>query len=153
MTIKEFAKEKGVSLQAVYQKIKSSGLDLKSIKDSETGELTADGLKELDKLFIKNNDIQFNGLTALKVELAALKQENDHLRDQVDDLKGQRDGWKEQAQALQETINGLQTALQQAQQTAQQAQALNMASIKLLPPPRQGIFSRLKQRMERKKTE
>ena len=150
MTIKEFAKEKGVTLQAVYQKIKAAGLELKDIKDSETQELTQNGLNELDKLFSKNKDIQSINLTALKIELEKLKAENEILKQQRNDLESQLDSWKEQTKAQQETINGLQTALQQAQQTALQAQALNMASIKLLPPPRKSIWDRWKKRQDNK---
>ena len=53
MTIKEFSKKMGITPQAVYQKMKNSSIDLNSIKDAKTGELTDEGLEILNNLFSK----------------------------------------------------------------------------------------------------
>ena len=40
MTIKEAAKLYGISTQAVYQRLKKANINLDTLKDKETGEIT-----------------------------------------------------------------------------------------------------------------
>lgn len=85
MTVKEYAKACGVSVQAVYQRIKGAKISLDSLKDGSTGELTEDGIKRLDGLFKRD-------LTQVEALQARIKE-----------LEADRDAWKkaaEQAQLL-----------------------------------------------------
>lgn len=141
MTIKEVAKQRGISPQAVYARLKAAGIDAASITDAKTHQITEEGLKQIDNLFEKQSnktstiDSQDNRLESLQAEIESLKARLKAAEEQRDEWKAQADAWKE--------------AAQQAQQTAQQAQALNMATlqgiIKALPaaqekPAHKGIF-------------
>lgn len=125
MKIKDFAKKQGVSVQAVYQRLKSANIDISGIKDGVTGELTDDGLKICEKLYLKNDSSKDKEIAALNDRLNALMSENDSLKvtlkqkeKEIEQLTEERNRWASMAEA--------------AQQTAQQAQALNMASIQTI---------------------
>lgn len=51
MTIKELAKELGRSHQAVYKKLGNAGIDLNTLKNPTTGELTTEGKKIVRELY------------------------------------------------------------------------------------------------------
>ena len=51
MTIKQKAEELGVSPQAVYQRLKRNNVDVSSLTDKETKELTGEGEIIISKLF------------------------------------------------------------------------------------------------------
>ena len=125
MKIKDFAKKQNVSVQAVYQKLKAAGIDISSIKDNNNGELTEEGLKICERLYLKSDAAKEREIKALNDQLNALLSENDTLKKtleqkekEIAQLTEARDRWASMAEA--------------AQQTAQQAQALNMASIQAL---------------------
>lgn len=117
MTIKEFAKSKGISTQAVYQRIKNAGIQLDTIRDAQG--LTQDGLQRLDELFATPAQ---NGSQA---QIQAL-------RDALEDMRKQRDHWQRQAEQMA-------AALEVAQRIADQAQQLNAATIQ----QRKGFIARL----------
>lgn len=48
MTIKEFARGKGVTAQAVYKRLRLAGVSVESLRDPSTGALTPDGLRILE---------------------------------------------------------------------------------------------------------
>ena len=137
MTIKELAKEKGISTQAVYQKLKAAGIQISSIKQENAQDLTPEGLEQINQLFTKGieKNGQENGdfidkLKSLQLENERLKDEKallkfqvDELKAMIDELRADRDRWAAQAES--------------AQQTAQQAQALNLAAIQALPAPKE----------------
>ena len=102
MTIKELANELDITPQAIYQKIKAVNLNLKALKDAETGHLTDDGIKTIVNLFVKQDvNEQSTKLVKLEVENAALRQQVDTLNAMVDDLRADRDAWREQARIQQ----------------------------------------------------
>lgn len=117
MTIKEFAKSKSISTQAVYQRIKNAGLQLDALRDAQG--LTQDGLQRLDELFATPAQ---NGSQA---QIQAL-------RDALEDMRQQRDHWQRQAEQMA-------AALEVAQRIADQAQQLNAATIQ----QRKGFIARL----------
>lgn len=136
MTIKEFSREQGVSVQAVYQKLKAAGVKISSIKKEKSQELTAEGLEVCRKLYLKQDESKTKEIAALNERLAALEAENKNLKadlerekQKTEELKAERDRWAAAAEA--------------AQVTAQQAQALQMASLKALPAPRRSLWARL----------
>lgn len=120
MTIKEFAKEMGISTQAIYQRIKGAGIKLDSLKMTGSQELSDEGRKQLAQLFTRqqstNDDLQ-----------KALQTENEFLKQRCKELEADRDRW--------------QKATEQAQQLAAQAQALSLAR---LPAPRRSLLDWLR---------
>lgn len=56
MTIKELAKELGVSPQAVYQRLKKKDVDVRKLVDFDTRELTTDGEYAIRKMFDRPGD-------------------------------------------------------------------------------------------------
>jgi len=133
MTIKEIAKEKGVSTQAVYQKIKAAGLKISDLRAENSVELTESGLKAVNQLFVKQSETTVNK-NKLVDKIKELEKQVSMLESALQEARADRDRWAAQAEA--------------AQQTAQQAQALNMATLKALPaqqPPaeRRGLLARL----------
>ena len=92
MTLKEYAATIGVSVQAVYKRVKANGLNLDQLRDKETGQLTEEGLKEVDKIF---------NLDSTKVEsVEQLKTEVEKLKTQVDMLTAERDRLLEERDRL-----------------------------------------------------
>ena len=94
MTIKEAAEHYGVSQQAVYQRLKKAGVNLKTLKNPDTGELTPDGEVVINQLFNQrqptdstNLKEQFNELSK---EVASLKAENEVLKARVRDLEADK---------------------------------------------------------------
>lgn len=124
MTIKELAKELGISTQAIYQRLKAADIRLDEIKQGKTPELTDDGAAQIRTMFTKTADKQTNDTTGA---LQALQLENSLLKARIEELTADRDRWAAMAAA--------------AQQTAQQAQALTLQA---LPAPRRSLFSWLK---------
>ena len=134
MTIKEFSKSKGITPQAVYQKLKASGISISSIKEENTSELTESGIDILNGLFTKETDKSFNQTSEILKTIETLKLENRLLKEELEETRRQRDQWAAQAA--------------EAQKTAQQAQALNLAAFKALPAPaeKRSLWDRLKGR-------
>ena len=90
MTIKEIADLQGLTVQAVYKRIKTSGLDLSALKDAKTGHLTADGEQKVLSLF-ENKKPQEGAEIALKQEVERLKLVNEQLMKQLETLQQNRD--------------------------------------------------------------
>ena len=51
MTIRGIAASAGVSVTAVYKRIKKAGIQLETLKNKETGELTPDGERTILDMF------------------------------------------------------------------------------------------------------
>ena len=136
MTIKEFANEQGITPQAVYQRLKSAGIEISALKDAETGEITPAGADTIKAIFSNTSkqDDKENALkiTRLQDELNKKAQELESFKTRVEELQQERDSWKETAKGLQDALKQAQTLAEKEQQTAQQAQALNMASIQAI---------------------
>lgn len=133
MTINEFAKKRGISTQAVYQRMKKSSVDLKAIKDAKTGELTEEGLETLNNLFSKDGTTADKEKTALIDKIAALKNElnterlkNELLNKRLEELESDRDRWHAEAIEQRELAKAAQQSI------SVQAQALGAANVKLL---------------------
>ena len=111
MTVKEYAKSIGLSPQAVYKKLNRSGIELKTLKDSNTGHLTQSGIAILDGIFqpVVNQESTEtqpvdNQVTELKVRLKVQEKQIEMLETQVAMLTDERDNLRkelERSQALQ----------------------------------------------------
>lgn len=168
MTIKQFAKEQGITTQAVYQRIKAAGIELSRIKDGKTAELTAEGLQIVRKLFTKNESNNGAKIAEYKLTIANLQTQIEKLKEEkaaaeaaLEAEKQSAEKWRKQAEQQAEAVRmaqeiaaKMQTALEREQQTAQQAQALQMASIKALESPRISLWQRItgkREKIEQKK--
>ena len=122
MTIKDAAKLYGISTQAVYQRLKKANINLDTLKDKETGEITPDGEAVFGKLFTKHEGQKPESFKSIietqKQLIASLQKENGELVEKVsklqkenDDLKADKENWYkalETAQRLhEETIQRL----------------------------------------------
>lgn len=126
MTIKQAAEKYGISVQAIYSRLKKNDIKLETLKDADTGELTADAMAVLDKLFDKENREKrenFNStIERLQGEVNRLDKENAGLVEKIKQL---------------ETVNAeLKQERERLLTIAQQAQELHKAALdRLLPPP------------------
>ena len=127
MTIKQFAKKYSISPQAVYQKLKAAGITLTDIKQGNTQELTEEGIKRLESIFVKKSKEE-------SAEVERLKVENQLLKAQIEEIKADRDRWAELAKTAQES-------LQREQQATHQAQAIQMATIQAMQ--KRSLWARL----------
>ena len=94
MTIKEAAAQHGVSTQAIYKRLNQQGVKLSTLKNPDTGELTADGEVVINQLFNQpkpagNNQLK-ETISQLTTELASLKAENEALRERVRELEADK---------------------------------------------------------------
>jgi len=94
MTIKEAAAKYGVSPQAIYKRLNQQNVQLSTLKDPDTGELTADGEAVITQLFNQPKPAVHNQLrdeiTRLTTELAKLTTENEALRARVHELEADK---------------------------------------------------------------
>jgi len=115
MTVREVAAELGVSVPTLYRRLKAEGIDIKGLRDGDTGALTTEGASIIAALFSGSGDDKavrdiIGGAsqsvahdtacndTALAVEAAVLRvkleaaeAEAGRLRAEVDGLKAERD--------------------------------------------------------------
>lgn len=93
MTIKDVSTLAGVSVQAVYKRLKTQGISLDDVRDRETGQLTKDGetvVKSIFNLDAKPDSTVQSELNELKIEVERLttaldliREERDYLREQL----------------------------------------------------------------------
>ena len=127
MTIKEYAAQHKISPQAVYQRVKKNKIKVEALTEKGSGELTAEGIVILDKLFDPENrqtkpakDERIEALEQQLLEARALLSSKE---EQIKSLERERD-------SLKEDKNYFKQALYQAQ--------TNLSDIKaLLPGPGQ----------------
>ena len=120
MTIKEAATKYGVSTQAIYKRLNQHGVKLATLKNPDTGELTADGEAVINKLFNQpkptGNSQLKEAIARLTTELASLKTENEALKARVHELETERDWLRGQNSEL---LTRIPPALPAPGQTAQ----------------------------------
>lgn len=102
MTIKQMAAKHNVSPQAVYQRLKKQGVNVNTLMDKETQELSPEGEMILDKLFdkksapLKSNSTAYaeeqkKQISALNFEISTLKEKISALEKENAALKDERD--------------------------------------------------------------
>ena len=125
MTIKQAAERYNITVQAVYSRLKKEGIALETLKDADTGELTADAEVVLDKLFKdkQQKHSSFNStIERLQEDVKRLNVENVELVEKLKRLENENAELKQERERLL-TIT-------------QQAQELHKAALeRLLPPP------------------
>ena len=113
LTVKEYAKEAGVTEQAVYKRLRSQNSELKAFVVEQHG-----------KKYIKPE-----ALEVLPTKQSADQSESETLREMVDLLKDQLKIKDEQINSLQKQNEQLTEALQSTTASLQAAQALHAGTI------------------------
>ena len=162
MTIKELADRLGVSSQSVYKRLKNHGVKLETLKDKATGEITAEGLQVVARVF--NLDLtseQTQPETATETEtrvespvdseVERLKIEVERLTTEVEKLNNLNSTMVEKVQTLESERDYLRNALQ----AQQQLQAMTLQRLPALPAAGQtsragGLFGWLNRRKKSK---
>lgn len=127
MTVKEIATQYGLTAQAVYKRLKNSGIEISALKDAETGRLSPKGEKAILALF-ENKKPSEAAENALKQEVERLTLVNKQLLEKVELLEQSRDD------------------LRQALEREQQLHLMALQKIPQALPSgnqKQGLFARL----------
>ena len=136
MTIKEVARQAGITVQAVYKRIRASGFQLADLKDSETGQLTADGEALIMRLFA----VPEAAPAEVETEVKKMRSRVTELTAEVETLRSRIAAENERIAALTEERDYLRTALD----NAQKLQALTLAKVPAALPSgekkRRGLF-------------
>lgn len=129
MTIKQAAAKYNVSPQAIYQRLKKQGVNVNTLMDKETQELSPSGEMILDKLFDKKQAPIKANSTAYAEEL---KRQISELNAEVSTLKERILSLEKESASLKDERDFLRTQLDKAQDN--QANTL-----KMLPGPGQTV--------------
>ena len=124
MTIKELAREYGVSTQAVYKRIAKAGKSVKELTTGQTGELTEEGRDLLATLFTNQQTTTTNQST----EVERLTAEVERLKKEVERLKKEVENLQTRLNDAQLDKDRLYTLLAAAQQTAQALTVARLAA-------------------------
>jgi len=121
MTIKEFAKQEGISTQAVYQRLKKNKIRMEAVTEKGTGEITGEGQAILERLFDPKNrqtkPAKDERIEALEQQIAELRAELATKAERVKSLE-------EQAANLKEDKEYFKQALDKAQNNLSEIKAL-----------------------------
>lgn len=116
MTIKQLAKELKVSPQAVYQRLQSRKIDVKTLTHPVTKELTSDGEYVIRQMYSQENnqgssqaltekqstqDKDAKELEELRKQVAVLIEKNSSLEKRIEELKEEREAFREGMQTSQ----------------------------------------------------
>ena len=140
MTIKGFAALVGVSHQAIYKKLKGRGIALESLKDKETGQLTAEGESLLRSIYHIQGPGNEQRETVLEEAAGEERQaappvsesKSNELRNQVEMLTVEVEKLRNQVEALEEknsALIGERDFLRASLERSQQLQAMTAAKI------------------------
>lgn len=86
MTIKELAQQQGITVQAVYKRIKAAGIDINTLKDAETGRFTEEGEKIVLSLISTKRPPE-SAENTYKQEIERLRLTNEQLLKQIEMLR------------------------------------------------------------------
>ena len=105
MTIKDAAEKYGISKQAIYQRLKRNNIQIDSLTDPETGNLTPDAEAIMENLFGEGSQ-QFNKRKlTLTEELKAAQAEIQHQQAIVDLLTAKLEAAERERDLLRETLD------------------------------------------------
>ena len=105
MTIKDAAEKYGISKQAIYQRLKRNNIQIDSLTDPETGDLTPDAEAIMENLFGEGSQ-QFNKRKlTLTEELKAAQAEIQHQQAIVDLLTAKLEAAERERDLLRETLD------------------------------------------------
>ena len=131
MTLKEYAQNHGISVQAVYQRIAKAGLRVADLKEPGGGALTEAGIQALEKLYgnkVEKKDVETQSTAIIQVE-------NERLKAELEAVKSERDYLRKALEAALQTQATIASRLPAAQPAADQQQK---------QPAAGGIFGRIK---------
>lgn len=132
MTIKEAAEKYGVTVQAIYSRLKKNNTSIESITNKETWQLTADGEAVLFKLYDESSK--------------AFNQKKNSLNDELNRLKALNESLNSENALLKARLEAAEKALEEARNTLDIERSL---FTRFLPAEGQtgkpGFFQRLKQ--------
>lgn len=155
MTVQEAASLYGVSKQAIYQRLKAKGYDIKQLKDS-SGSLTEDGESILAQLFDHTSVTGDGDSTPQQSRKEPAKQEPPSLlqgKKRVDELEKQVDGLQREVDFLTKHVDALKEERDYLRRALDQAQQLHAMTMKQMLPPspaeRKGAFSWLTSRFKK----
>lgn len=155
MTVQEAASLYGVSKQAIYQRIKAKGYDIKQLKDS-SGSLTEDGESILAQLFDHTSVTGDGDSTPQQSRKESAKQEPPSLlqaQKRVAELEKQVDGLQREVDFLTKHVDALKEERDYLRRALDQAQQLHAMTMKQMLPPspaeRKGAFSWLTSRFKK----
>lgn len=129
MTIKEYAKQQGISPQAVYQRLKKNKVKVESLTEKGTGEISGEGMVILNKLFNQENrqikpikDEQIEAMTEQIAELRAAVASKDErikrLEAEAADLREDKEYFKQALDKAQNNLSEIKALLPGAGQPA-----------------------------------
>lgn len=158
MNVKDIAAAKGISLQAVYKRIRARKIDLSSLQDKLTGEFTKEGEQTIRRLFSLDKPIEEDShvaeeavqefteskekvsneligqLEELKREVERLQTEIANLKQHEEELIGEREylkGALDRAQQLQAmTISKLPEPVKKLQQPASDTESIGKITLR-----------------------
>ena len=155
MTVQEAASLYGVSKQAIYQRLKAKGYDIKQLKDS-SGSLTEDGESILAQLFDHTSVTGDGDSTLQQSRKEPAKQEPPSLlqaQKRVAELEKQVDGLQREVDFLTKHVDALKEERDYLRRALDQAQQLHAMTMKQMLPPspaeRKGAFSWLTSRFKK----
>lgn len=108
MTIKQYAEQKKISPQAVYQRLKKNKIKVESLTEKGTGEISGEGMVILDKLFSPENrqikPAKDDLIEELNKQLSTLREEKAALLERVKQLEAEVSTVKEDRDFLRKTL-------------------------------------------------
>ena len=104
MTIREAAEKYNITKQAIYQRLKTNGINIDTMKDKETGELTADAEAVLYNLFGSNSQEFKKKKVNLQEELRQAKEEISSKQKEIDILTSRLDAAEKALADCKETL-------------------------------------------------
>lgn len=114
MSIKEIAQQHGLSVQAVYKKIKLAGIELNTLKDAKSGRLTDEGERVILSL-VESKKPSESHENSLKQEVERLNAVNEQLLNEVERLKLVSEQQTNEIKRLEQNNDDLRNALTAAQ--------------------------------------
>ena len=151
MNVTQLAKHLGISKPTLYKRVKDAGLQLDDLRDSATGELTAQGAATISALFDDKtpvttearNAAQYRRLTQVDAELLIV-------RDQLDAAKRENDLLREVLAAKDAEIQHLKTDLEAWRSKAQEIDVQQLLLATAAAPRRRGLLDAIKSAFTRK---
>ena len=145
MSIKEIAQQHGMSVQAVYKKIKLAGIELNTLKDAKSGRLTDEGERVILSL-VESKKPSESHENSLKQEVERLNAVNEQLLNEVERLKLVSEQQTNEIKRLEQNNDDLRNALTAAQ--ILQRETLAKIPAALPAGEKKGFFSFLHRKKE-----
>ena len=108
MTIKEFAKQEGISIQAVYQRLNKNKIKIEAVTEKGTGVITGEGQVILNKLFDPENRqtklIKDEQIEAQTEQIARLREELSRKEEKIESLEKELSALREDKEYFKQAL-------------------------------------------------